>query len=176
MVDWLPPVLVRYKDFVLLMEAEEPEFHILWGLRDTAQENVFVLTCDIVSLTRYEAMYGIEAQPGETEEFRRARLLAKLAVKAPLTWRWLLALLRELYGEGNFTAVLEAGAYTIRVRLMLGVKALLELVETMLRELVPQNMVIDVNVVYNTWDDVGAAFTWTQAGARTWKQLREDVI
>lgn len=79
---------------------------------DGARRNHFVLTADERGIVMFERVLEITADPStEDLEFRRRRILNRLRMRPPFTFRFLLQRLDDLIGEGKYKAWLATGRH-----------------------------------------------------------------
>ncbi len=78
-------------------------------------EDQFIAKCSSAMLTEYERMFGITHSTSESEDFRRARLLNRMAAKPPYTLTFLRQRLDEIIGRGRYTMEMDYDAYTLYV-------------------------------------------------------------
>jgi hypothetical protein len=171
----LPDALARLREFKCIAAAEDPEVEALRAAYLGSGDDFFIMTSGAAALARYERICGVVATPDETEEFRRKRLLMRLSVQLPFTYRWLLERLDEYYGQENFEVALDTDAYSLDVRIKLGAKDLFSVVKDMLTQVVPANVALSVELIYNTWGKLKQKeITWGSASSRTWGELKEE--
>lgn len=82
-----------------------------------------------------------------------------------------LVVLKEMYGH---TVAMVGSTFTLTVRVMLKVKQNYDDVETLLNRIVPENLVLDLSLMYNQHQTL-AAFTHAQLAAYTHYFLRNEV-
>jgi Uncharacterised protein conserved in bacteria (DUF2313) len=88
-------------------------FNVELGL---LQDNQYVSTADARTITAYEKMLGIAADPSaEPLDFRRERLINRLSMRVPFTMRFLRARMDALIGKGRYTVAMDYPAYTLTV-------------------------------------------------------------
>ena len=72
---------------------------------ERAQLNQFILTADEETISVYEKMFSILANPTtETLQFRRERILNRMSLQPPFTMRWLQNKLDGIIGVGKWNA------------------------------------------------------------------------
>ncbi len=150
LLGYLPEIMREIREFKEIMEAEEPEFKVLYEKIDRAVENCFVDTLDEYGCLRWERILNIVAKDGDEIDFRRLRIKAALNGDTPYTLRSLDGKLRNICGEGNYSLRYANDIYTLSVGIGLRAKRQFEFVKGLLGEIVPANIIIDVRVLYNT--------------------------
>lgn len=112
-------VPVVYKDIVemeSIINSEEKIMDIARNEAITAFSNTFVVTADEAGIAVFEEMLKILAKP-QTEdlEFRRQRILNRMSMSPPFTFRFLKKKLDEIIGENLWDAHIDFGNYTLYV-------------------------------------------------------------
>ncbi len=106
LVSYLPPFMSRYREPVAALEAENPEFTLLWKAADAILRNRFISTADEDGIARFEKLMEIVPLESDTLEIRRARLRNRWYNAVPHTIRGLRARLSQLLGgEHCFSVV-----------------------------------------------------------------------
>ena len=95
----------RYiQPFLPEIEAENPEFSLMWSATDKCLKNRFIETADDYGLSRFEKMLGITADSNESLETRRMRVRNRWFNKLPYTIRTLTEKVKQIVGDSyNFT-------------------------------------------------------------------------
>lgn len=115
LVSYLPSFLAEYKETNVILEAENPEFILVWKAADRVLYNEFIATADEYGISRFEKILNILPSSDDTLESRRVRVQAKWFINIPYTWRKLLEKLASMCVNG-FTATLKG--YHIKVQVM----------------------------------------------------------
>lgn len=89
LVSYLPPFMQKYREIRAALEAEDPEFKLVWEGADRALKNEFILTADEYGISRFEKLLGIVPGKGEKLEARRGAVLGRWYHARPYTWRML---------------------------------------------------------------------------------------
>ena len=77
LVSYLPPFLQEYREIHTALEAEDPEFRLVWEGTDYVLRNEFILTADEYGIFRFEKLLGIVPVKGEDLESRRMAVLGR---------------------------------------------------------------------------------------------------
>lgn len=108
-----------YKGIVEMEDIMATEEEILDTSRYemmTAFANTFVVTADINGIIIFEQMLGIVANPLiEDLEFRRQRILNRLSMTPPFTFRFLKQRLDEIIGVDAWSAHIDFDNYTLYI-------------------------------------------------------------
>ena len=113
---FLPSVYDGIVEIEDIMNAEEQEMDIARRELYSAFSNTFVLTANESGVIMFEKMLNIIANPHtEDLEFRRQRLINRLAMSSPFTFRFLEQRLDEIIGVGAWKAYIDHNSYTLYV-------------------------------------------------------------
>ena len=94
----------KYQETVIALEAENPEFLLLWNATDKVLYNHFIETADENGIRRYETLLKIYPASTDTLEARRTRVRNRWFYKIPYTIKVLLEKLTQLFsGEHHFS-------------------------------------------------------------------------
>lgn len=150
LVSYIPSFMTEYKEPVLALEAENPEFDLLWVAKDQVLYNRFIETADEYGISRYEAMLGISPTAQDTLESRRSRVRSLWFNTIPYTMKTLIRKLITLCGEGNFEVRndFEVG-YNLTVITDLELYGQVEQLEHILDVMTPMNLVVDSQNMFN---------------------------
>lgn len=108
-----------YKDVTemdAIIEAEQTQLSYAQVEASQAFANTFVLTANYEGIEMFEMMLGIIADPTtESVEFRRQRVLNRIALAPPFTFRFLKKKLDDIIGKGAWNAYVDFNNYTLYV-------------------------------------------------------------
>ena len=143
LVSYLPPFMQTYKEPVAALEAENPEFQIIWKATDRVLYNRFISTADEYGRSRVEKMLGINPTSEETLESRRSRVQSKWFNKIPYTMRVLLQKLTVLCGNTDFSLTHDFKVgYTLTLETDLELYGQVEELEYIINSMIPENIVV----------------------------------
>lgn len=174
LMSYLPYVLRDYTEIQAILVGQQPELDQVWEAAESLLENQFIVSAEGLGLGRWEKILGITPKGTDSLEDRRFRILARWNEELPYTIKQLRAILETLCGAGNYTAEMD-GAYTLSVKVGLAAKSSFADVQAMLERITPQNLVLALSQLYNTWNEA-KRFTWNRAKTMTWKIMREEVL
>ena len=140
---YLPPHLLEYKEIKAALEAEDPEFAIVWNGADRILRNEFIATADESGIERFEKLLGLLPYEDDDLESRRARVQVNWFSTLPYTVKMLVRRLTVLCGDDDFRITKKFGKYTIAVTTHLRQYSQLLSLREMLEEMIPANMVIE---------------------------------
>lgn len=175
LLEYWPGFLAELLDFQELAKAEQPELEEALAAVRSTPEDFFITTLTPEGAERWEQLLTLPVQQGGVLADRRFRILTKCTEQRPFTLPRLKELLGTLCGEDGFTVAMVGSSFTLTVRLALTAKQNYDDVGTLLERVVPENMVIDLSLLYNQ-HTVLAAFTHAQLLAYTHDQLRNEVL
>nr|DAW24383.1 MAG TPA: tail protein [Caudoviricetes sp.] len=143
LVSYLPPFMQTYKEPVAALEAENPEFQIIWKATDRVLYNRFISTADEYGISRFEKMLGIHPTSEDTLESRRSRVQSKWFNKIPYTMRVLLQKLTVLCGNTDFSLTHDFKVgYTLTLETDLELYGQVEELEYIINSMIPENIVV----------------------------------
>lgn len=102
LLNYLPLFMQDFKEIAVTLEAENPEFVLVWTAADQVLKNEFIATADAYGISRFESMLGILSYDEDTLESRRARVAARWFNSIPYTLKALLAKLTTVCGDTDF--------------------------------------------------------------------------
>ncbi|MDU1348260.1 putative phage tail protein [uncultured Clostridium sp.] len=163
------------KEFKLIDEIENPEIDKL--NKDIADliDDQFIQTATEKGIARREKILKIAPFADDTLETRRFRVLARWNEQLPYTYRVLINKLNQLCGEDGYTVILNAGQYTLNIKIARIKKRMFDEVKLMARKIVPCNLAINVVIMYNQHSTL-RNFTHGQLRNYTHKGTREEVL
>ena len=98
LLSYLPPFLREYDETKTALDAENPEFKLLWEQSARVLDGSFILTADEYGIGRFEKLTGILPDPESDLEARRSAVMVKWLSKLPYTYRMLLKQLEVICG------------------------------------------------------------------------------
>jgi len=171
---WIEKVQ-NIQEFKSIADAVDPEIEDLNTEISNLIDDQFIQTATETGVARREKILNIQPFADDTIDSRRFRIGAKWNNQLPYTYRQLEEKLTNLAGTGGYTITLNSGLYTLVIRISLGVKRMLDDAKTMVSNMAPCNLIINVDLLYNRHIDL-ATFTHAELAAYTHFQLREEVL
>ena len=108
-----------YKDVTemdAIIDAEQRQLSSAQTEASQAFANTFVLTANYEGVEMFEMMLGIISDPTtESLEFRRQRVLNRITLAPPFTFRFLKKKLDDIIGKGAWNAYVDFNNYTLYV-------------------------------------------------------------
>lgn len=174
LIDYLPLVVRAYAELQGVMESEQSEMERVWDSAEGLLENQFIATATNTGLSRWERILGITPKGTDSLADRRFRILARINEELPYTLPQLCDILETLCGKDNYSVEMEEGGYRLIVKIGLVAKNNFNDVAALLNRVVPQNMIVNVLQLYNTWGMVAeGGRTWADLATRTWQEVKE---
>lgn len=141
LASYLPPFLAKFKEITAALEAENPEFKLLWRATDRVLRNEFIATADEYGIERFEEIMKIMPDKGADLETRRFKLLILWNAGTPFTKSELYKKLVSICGsEDEFELVEKYQEYQIEIYTHLGAIGAFEMVLSVLKEMLPCNI------------------------------------
>ena len=114
--DLFPSVYDGVLEISVLSETDDVLLDRALAKLERAQLNQFILTADEETISVYEKMFSILANPTtETLQFRRERVLNRMSLRPPFTMRWLQNKLDEIIGVGKWDAYVDYANRTLYI-------------------------------------------------------------
>lgn len=114
--DLFPSVYNGVLEISVLSETDDVLLDQALAKLERAQLNQFILTADEETISVYEKMFSILANPTtETLQFRRERILNRMSLQPPFTMRWLQNKLDEIIGVGKWDAYVDYANRTLYI-------------------------------------------------------------
>lgn len=171
LIDYLPQVLKEVREFRLIFQSKQTEIADLWGSIDNALNDQFVIDATEKDIGRWEKMLKVVPFADDTLETRWFRVQGLWSGKLPYTYRVLLERLDNLCGPDGYVIELNAGEYSLNIKIELTRKRMFDEVARIIRQMVPANIVVTVELRYNQHFTF-ANFTHGQLSQYTHYQLR----
>jgi hypothetical protein len=142
LVSYLPPFMADFKEISVTLEAENPEFRIVWEAADRVLYNEFIATADEYGISRFENILNILPSKEDTLESRRARVQARWFNMIPYTIKALIGKLTALCSDTDFTISKYFDFYRLEIETDLELYGQVEELENIIETMIPCNMVI----------------------------------
>lgn len=140
LLSYLPTFLREYEETKAALNAENPEFELLWREANGVLSNGFIHTADEWGIKRFEKLLGILPDPDSDLEARRSIVLSKWLSKLPYTYRMLLKQLEIICGDDFSVTKRFEEEYFLRVVTHLRDYGKALEVKKLLDEMIPANM------------------------------------
>lgn len=157
LVSYLPEFMQTYEEPVAALEAENPEFDIVWKAVDRVLYNRFISTADEYGISRFEKMLNINPSVEDTLESRRVRVQARWFNTVPHTWKALLQKLTMICNDSAFTLSGHfTEGYTLTLITNLELFGQVDELEHLLETMLPCNIHVQLlnQLLYSAIDEV----------------------
>lgn len=171
-LDYLPEVITVIREFQAIATAEDPELTDLWTEIEHAYSDQYVADATENGVERYESILEIVPKATDTLDERKFRIQAKYNEQLPYTYRAMLQRLDTLCGADGYTVALDVPGHKVTVRIRIIAQSNIDAVDEMLESIVPMNMILDLDLLYNKHSQL-AAYTHAQLAAYTHDELRK---
>lgn len=113
---YVPRIYSGFTEMESLIVAEDSILDTAEAEKKNVENNQFVITANEYGIEQYENMLGIIPNLStETLQFRRDRIINRLSMAPPFTFRFLKKKLDEIIGIGKWKAYIDFSTYTLYV-------------------------------------------------------------
>lgn len=175
LIDYLPNVLKTYTEFKALLDAEQPQMEGVWDAIYALLREAFITDETEIGAAKWEKIMNIQPLDSDSLELRNFRIQGRMLEDSKHTWRTLCNNLETLCGKDGYSIELKHESYTLKIRVALKSKKMKDEVCILCERIVPLNLILDIELMYNTHRMIkDAGFTYGQLEAYTHKQIREE--
>lgn len=176
LMDYLSDIMRDYEEMKQIMQTEQTEVEALWNACDSLMKEAYVQTETAAGAGRWESILTIEPKDTDTLEVRNFRIKGRLVEDLPYTDKIFDRQLAALCGKDGFTREITSdNGITMIIRVALHAKELKEEVVKLAERIVPCNMILDIELKYNTHAMLSDR-THVQLASMTHAQLKEAVF
>ena len=175
LLNYLPPILHDKKEYIEIFKTEDVEVNKLFLNINSLFDNLFLESLNLQGVKRWEKILKITPKQSETLEDRRFRIITRYLTKLPYTKRSLHTILATLCGENGYKLNIDHKNFVIKVRVALRAKHKIDEVGFTLRKVVPANMILDIDLLYNN-QKLLHALTHRHLAKFSYKGLREEEL
>ena len=113
---YVPQIYKGFTEMEDLIAVEDNILDAAENEKKKLEDNQYVLTANEYGVEQYEDMLDIIPNPAvETLQFRRDRIINRLSMTPPFTFRFLKKKLDEIIGVGKWKAYIDFSTYTLYV-------------------------------------------------------------
>ena len=113
---YVPQIYKGFTEMEDLIAVEDNILDEAENEKKNLEDNQYVLTANEYGIEQYEDMLDIIPNPAvETLQFRRDRIINRLSMTPPFTFRFLKKKLDEIIGVGKWKAYIDFSTYTLYV-------------------------------------------------------------
>lgn len=161
---YVPHIYRNFLEINVLVAVEDEIFDIAEAEKHKLESSQFVLIADEDGIAKYEDILGIIPNLlTESLEFRRDRIINRISLTTPFTFRFLKNRLDETIGEGKWSAYIDFDNYTLYVESSATDQTWFEEIRITIGNIKPANivfinkpfitkrLVMSENISYNTY-------------------------
>lgn len=137
----LPPYFQRIYEYEILMGVEESELDAAEKSMEQVKKNLYVQTCDDMTLREYERLLGIVRQAGTSMDRRRQMVLSRMNQQPPYTLPKLKEILNAAVGVGGYRLDVRYGIYEMELDVIDQPYQPLKNIQYMVENVIPANLV-----------------------------------
>lgn len=168
-----PPIIWNIKEIRAVNNTAQKWYEKFQSDLEGVGKDILITTATERGIARREKILGITPQDTDALEDRRYRVLTQWYDTYPYTENNLRERLDRLAGEGNYELTVTPTRCICKIGLAR--KLRYNAVRALLEKIVPLHIVLDIQLMYNTWGNY-AGKKWSDESGKTWKQVKEEVI
>ncbi len=149
-----PSTVKESREFKAIAKVENQEFNEVGELLQLIIDNYYIQTLTTYGLEQWEEILDLVPWATDTIEQRREAVELTLKSQLPYTLRQLKIMLANICGADGYTLDIDYNRYNVDIRVSLGVKRSRDLVENMVRQVLPMNLNYKVDLLYNRHIDL----------------------
>lgn len=152
---YFPDILKNIKEFKVIDVLETPEMEQAEMSTEKVMKEQFLEMSEEYGLKRWESMLNILTKKSDTFDERRFRIKARINEYLPYTWNTMEAILDNLCGSNGYERERIPEEFAVIVRVGLANKKKFDIIKNMLEDIIPSNMTLEVNILYNRHWEAG---------------------
>ena len=145
LIEYIPLFLQSIREYQLIFNVEDVEIEKLKEQVEKILKEVVVETAQGYGLDRYEKIYNIQNNTTDIAT-RRYTILSKINNRLPYSLNWLKNKLNNTIGKDNYKIEVDYDNYSIKIEIMALYKDIALLLNMDLKEQLPANLQITVNL------------------------------
>ena len=171
----LPQLMTEYTELDGIMTVETTELNGVEVEHEALVNNRYIHTCNEDGVARFEHIMSIIPNSNDTLVDRQFRCISKWNQTIPYNYKVLDEKLALLCGEGAYELIVDFTNQSVHIKLALVNENQFQSVVDLVNSIVPCNMLINVNIMYNT-HEVLSKLTHERMSAYTHAQLRSQTF
>lgn len=175
LIDYLPPILQNINTVKIIMYSEDEDINELFFNASNLKNDQYFFDATEKAIKRYEKMLSITSKATETLDERRFRLFLRYNKQMPYTVTVLERQLTAICGANGYEMNLDYKNLVLTVKINLMAKNMFKEVENYLDNVVPLNVIIDLDLLYNQYYKL-SKITHNQLSNFTQYQIRNEVL
>lgn len=116
LIKHLPEYVQKYKHIQYIMDRLDPEIRLLENETEIIKDNQFISNCNETGISMFENLLGIYPSIDDVLETRIERALLKWRDYPPYTYKYLVNVLNDLYGEENYEIIENFNNYYFEIK------------------------------------------------------------
>ena len=145
LIECMPLFLQSIREYQLIFNVEDKEIEKLKEQIEKVLKETIVKTAESYGLDRYEKIYNIQNNTTDIP-VRRYTILSKINNRLPYSLNWLKNKLNNTIGKDNYKIDIDYNNYSIKIEIMALYKDIALLLNMDLKEQLPANLQITVNL------------------------------
>lgn len=174
-IDYLPEYMRVYREMQAISSGEQIKFEEMYENIFKLLNNNYILDADETAISRYEKILRIIPLAKDTLEERRIRVQAGFLDYEAYTMYSLIKYLSFFLGEYGYEIYMNYNEYSLEVRVSLGNKNNVGIVEAYLKKNVPANIVVKTTIKFNNHSDI-RKFKYAELSKWTHDQIKSEVL
>lgn len=146
LIAYLPELLRGNREIRQITKNQQQEIDRALEDLEMVFSNQFIESATQLGISRWEKLLSIPPTSDMSLEDRRRAVQLRLLERVPFTMRALEILLESICGEGKFEVMLNPLEYALRVDVDSDLQSLHQAVKTMLRRVIPANLIGEFQV------------------------------
>ena len=162
-----------------IFNAVQPEIDLLHEMILRIFHNGFPAIAELEGIVQWETLLGIVADPStENIEFRRFRIINRIASSLPYTERMLHQIMDSIVGEDGWSYILDVNDYYLHITSLRPGRLWLHEMDLTLERIIPANMRWTLNLYLSTWRTIFEDYeTWEDVYNKydTWEDVYHGI-
>lgn len=165
-----PEITKGNDDFDSLYSVQKTEIEGLHGNTRKVINNLYISTCDVDGVKRWEKFYNIKQNKDYTLEERKAIVLNKVLYRPPFTRQRLTEILETIWGKGNYIYQLYPDDYRLIIDIDTNNPIIYLQFSKQLRNIIPANIYLILSIQY-THLYLARTYTYEAMESLTYEEL-----
>jgi len=145
---FIPEIMADNDDMKSLYAVEKSEIDNLHSSIRIEINNNFISSCNVSGITKQEKIYNIKNNSDYTLEERKELLMNKIYFKPPFTKQRFMEILKNVWGEENYTFILYPETYELIIDIFTTDPLIYLKFQKYVRDVVPANIYLIFSIQY----------------------------
>lgn len=165
----------EYGDMKQIMNAEQTQIESLWESMRSLLKEGFVSDESDIGAARWESILDIIPLDTDTLQLRNFRIHSSLVVDLPYTYQNLNDQIEAICGKDEYELNLYGDIFKLSIKLALTIKKMKPEVEKLCERVVPLNLFLDIDLIYNTHGLIHSySYTHSDLHSLTHQQVKDE--